>query len=316
MFINMIRLQYMFICGNNTLGIQKRYNMKRYIKEGNLVLDGVRDFKLKHIFECGQCFRWIKNDDKSYTGVIKDRVINVSQVNDIVTFKDCSEEDYVDFIEEYFDMKRDYSIIKDKLRKMDSDLEAAVEFGEGIRILNQDPFEMIITFILSSNNRIPMIMRAVNGLSEKFGDYIENIEGKKYYMFPSANRLADAEISELRLSGVGFRDKYVGKTSTIISNNPKFIDDLVDMDYINAFKELQKLSGIGPKVADCIALFSLKKTQAFPVDTWVKKVMEYFYIKEDSSFKIIKEYADNNYGDIAGFAQQYLFYYARENKIG
>ncbi|MGB3368159.1 MAG: 8-oxoguanine DNA glycosylase, partial [Acidaminobacteraceae bacterium] len=203
-----------------------------------------------------------------------------------------------------------------KLRKMDKNLDTAVEFGDGIRILNQDPFEMIITFILSANNRIPMIMRAVNGLSEKYGDYICEINGKKFYEFPSSDKLSSAEISELRLSGVGFRDKYVSKTSNMINGDQEFIDKLIAMDYINAFKELQKLSGVGPKVADCIALFSLQKYQAFPVDTWVKKVMEHFYIKEDSSFKLIKEYADNNYGNIAGFAQQYLFYYARENKIG
>lgn len=290
--------------------------MKIYIKDGDLVLDGVEDFNLKHIFECGQCFRWILNEDNSYTGVIKDRVINVSQTNDVVTFKNCTEEDYDNFIEDYFDMKRNYSKIKNKLRKMDKDLDAAVEFGDGIRILNQDPFEMIITFILSANNRIPMIMRAVNGLSEKYGDYIGEISGKKYYKFPSSEKLSSAEISELRLSGVGFRDKYVSKTSQMINDDLDFIKNLVVMDYKNAFKELQKLSGVGPKVADCIALFSLQKSEAFPVDTWVKKVMEHFYIKEDSSFKVIKEYADNNYGDIAGFAQQYLFYYARENKIG
>jgi len=290
--------------------------MKKYIKDGDLVLDGVQDFNLKHIFECGQCFRWILNEDNSYTGVIKDRVINVIQTNDLVTFKNCTEEDYDNFIEDYFDMKRDYSKIKNKLRKMDKDLDTAVEFGDGIRILNQDPFEMIITFILSANNRIPMIMRAVNGLSEKFGDYIGEVSGKKYYKFPSSDKLSSAEISELRLSGVGFRDKYVSKTSHMIKDEADFIKNLLVMDYKEAFKELQKLSGVGPKVADCIALFSLQKSEAFPVDTWVKKVMEHFYIKEDSSFKVIKEYADNNYGDIAGFAQQYLFYYARENKIG
>ena len=246
--------------------------MKIYIKDGDLVLDGVEDFNLKHIFECGQCFRWILNEDSSYTGVIEDRVINVRQINDIVTFNNCTEEDYGNFLEDYFDMKRDYSIIKDKLRKMDKDLDAAVGFGNGIRILNQDPFEMIITFILSANNRIPMIMRAVNGLSEKYGDYIGEISGKKYYKFPYSAKLASAEISELRLSGVGFRDKYISKTANMINDDSEFINNLLVMDYKNAFKELQNLSGVGPKVADCIALFSLQKSEAFPVDTWVKKV--------------------------------------------
>ena len=290
--------------------------MRKYIKDGNLVLENVSDFNLKHIFECGQCFRWILNEDKSYTGVIKDRVITVAQTGDTVTFKNCTEGDYDNFLEDYFDMKRDYSKIKSKLRKIDKDLNAAVEFGDGIRILNQDPFEMIITFILSANNRIPMIMRAVDGLSEKFGVHICEVDGKKFYEFPTSEKLSSAEISELRLSGVGFRDKYVSKTSKMINDDPEFLKNLLDMEYLVAFKELQKLSGVGPKVADCIALFSLQKSQAFPVDTWVKKVMEHFYIKDDSSFKLIKEYANNNYGDIAGFAQQYLFYYARENKIG
>lgn len=290
--------------------------MRIYSENDNLILDGVKDFKLKHIFECGQCFRWILNEDNSYTGVIKDRVINVIQDEDIVTFKNCSKEDYEDFIEDYFDLKRDYSLIKSRLSSLDVHLELAVGFGDGIRILNQDPFEMIITFILSANNRIPMIMRAVDGLSQKYGDYIGEFSGKNYYKFPTAEKLAESEIADLRLSGVGFRDKYINKTSIMISENPEILSNLLLMEYKDAFKELQKLSGVGPKVADCISLFSLRKTEAFPVDTWVKKIMEYFYIKEDSSFKIIKEYADKYYGEYAGFAQQYLFYYARENKIG
>lgn len=290
--------------------------MKRLEIDGNLVLEDVCDFNLKHIFECGQCFRWIANEDGSYTGVVKGKVIKVSQNGNQVIFHKCTEEDYREILEDYFDLRRNYSDIKEILSKLDGDLERAVNFGQGIRILNQDPFEMIITFILSANNRIPMIMKAVEGLSQKYGNFIGEYEGKKYYDFPSAESLSRVEVSELRLSGVGFRDKYISKASKMIYEDEKFLDRLLTMDYKEAIKELQRLSGVGPKVADCIALFSLKKSQAFPVDTWVKKVMEYFYIKEDSNFKMIKDYADENYGDLAGFAQQYLFYYARENKIG
>lgn len=281
-----------------------------------IVLKDARDFDLKHIFECGQCFRWIKEDEQTYTGVAFGKIVKVKQSQQDIIFYNTNIDEFNEIWSEYFDLNRDYGEIKESLAKIDDDLKNAILFGDGIRILNQDVFEMIITFIISANNRIPMIMRAVEGLSRRYGEHIGTFEGKDYYSFPTVERLAKAEVEDLRVSGVGFRDKYISQAARYIDENRDLLESLKAMDYKDAIKELQKLPGVGPKVADCISLFSLKKSMAFPVDTWVKKVMEYFYLPTDSTFKIIKEYADNTYGDYAGFAQQYLFYYARENKIG
>lgn len=285
-------------------------------EQNQVVLKNISDFNLKHIFECGQCFRWIKEDDNCYIGVAFNKIVKIEQKGDEVTFYNTTIVDFENIWRDYFDLNRDYSAIKKSLAKIDDDLKNAIKFGDGIRILNQDVFEMIITFIISANNRIPMIMRAVEGLSQKYGEHIGTFEGKDYYSFPKPEKLADAEVSELRVSGVGFRDKYISQAAKYISENMHLLNDLKSMEYKDAIKELQKLPGVGPKVADCISLFSLEKSMAFPVDTWVKKVMEHFYLPTDSTFKKIKEYADNVYGEYAGFAQQYLFYYARENKIG
>ncbi|CEN85519.1 DNA-3-methyladenine glycosylase family protein [Paraclostridium sordellii] len=290
--------------------------MKIYEKDNKVILEGVSDFDPKHIFECGQCFRWKDQGDGSYTGVAKGRVINVSREGDTIYLKNTNLEDFKNIWKDYFDLDTDYSKIKNELRNMDEYLEKATEFGWGIRLLRQDPWEMIISFIISSNNRIPMIQKAIKNLSREYGTYIGSYEDEDYYDFPTPQQLSKASIEEIRACSTGFRDKYIKSTTEEVIKNNDDVYSYRNLSTEDCIKELLKFNGIGPKVGDCIALFGMQKYDTFPVDVWVKRVMQEFYVEDDMSLPKIRKYAIDKFGDLSGFAQQYLFYYARELGIG
>lgn len=276
-----------------------------------IVIKCVEDFNIKHIFDCGQCFRWNEDNDGSYVGVANKRAVRIIQRENDVYIKGGKLEDK-EYWEHYFDLKRDYGEIKNKLKK-DDVLNEAIKYGEGIRILNQDKFEIVISFIISANNRIPMIKRAVENISRSFGEKIE-FEGKVYYSFPTPDRLYGVSADELKSLGVGFRGEYIASAVKDIFEGNIYLDEVSKLTTDEAHKELTKLKGIGPKVADCILLFSMQKYDAFPVDVWVKRVMQHFYLAPDVSLNKIRQFGQDKFGDLAGFAQQYLFYYAREFK--
>lgn len=290
--------------------------MKVYEKNNSVILEGVADFEPKHIFECGQCFRWHRQDDGSYTGVAKGKVINVSKDNDKIYLKNTNLEDFNTIWYNYFDLGTNYTEIKNTLKNMDEYLEKACEFGWGIRILQQDGWEMLISFIISSNNRIPMIQKAIENLSRKYGKFIGEYEGKEYYAFPTPEELNKASQEDIRACQTGFRDKYIKSTTESVIENKENISAYTNLSTEQCIKELTKFNGVGPKVGDCIALFGMQKYDTFPVDVWVKRVMQEFYVEEDMSLPKIRKYAIDKFGDLAGFAQQYLFYYARELGIG
>jgi N-glycosylase/DNA lyase len=291
------------------------------VKENFVLVKGVANFDPVHIFECGQCFRWNKVSDNDFIGVAYGRVIEVVKEGDDLIIFNSTEEDFYNIWCDYFDLRRNYSEIKAELSK-DPLLKKAVDFGYGIRILNQEPFEIVNSFIISANNRIPMIKRAIENISKRWGEPLE-YKGVTYYAFPSPERLAAVEDGELESCGLGFRAKYVKDTVSKIHGSlegqeslEKYnIYDIAKMDDDHCHKALQEFKGIGPKVADCIMLFSMNKITAFPVDVWVKRAMVHFYTAPDLSLKKIRDFARDKFGEKAGFAQQYLFYYARENNI-
>lgn len=285
------------------------------IKNG-IILKETKDFDPVHIFECGQCFRWIKEDDGSYTGVAKGKVINVKKDGANIVIDNTNKEDFENIWYDYFDLGRDYTSLKKELAQHDENLKKAVDFGWGIRILQQDSWEMLISFIISSNNRIPMIQRAINNISEKYGKEIGEYRGRKYFAFPSPEELSKASIEELRECKTGFRDKYIYHTNKMVIEENLNMEDFIEMDSEVCHKELMKFKGVGAKVADCIALFGMRKYDSFPVDVWVKRVMQEFYGAEDMSLPKMRKYGMELFGEKAGFAQQYLFYYVRELEIG
>lgn len=291
--------------------------MKIIEKDNKIILEGIsEDFDPQHVFDCGQCFRWLKEEDNSYTGVVQGKVVNVKKENDLIIFDNTNKEDFDNIWFDYFDLGRDYSEIKNELKVMDEYLEKATEFGKGIRILQQDGWEMLISFIISANNRIPMIQRAINNLSQKYGKFIGEYRGKKYYAFPTAEELSQASVEDIRACQTGFRDKYIKSVVNYVKENNENVLFYRRLNTDECIKELMKFNGVGPKVADCIALFGMQKHDTFPVDVWVKRVMEEFYVEDNLSLPKIRQFALEKFGDSAGFAQQYLFYYARELGIG
>ncbi|MTI66778.1 MAG: 8-oxoguanine DNA glycosylase [Firmicutes bacterium] len=290
-----------------------RYNI---IEENdNIIIKNIKNFIPEHIFECGQCFRWEKNEDGSYTLVAYKKVINVLKNGNDLYIRNTNMKDFKEIWYNYFDLDTDYEEIKRKLSN-DKVLKEAIKFGEGIRILNQDEWEILISFIISANNRIPMIKRAIEKLSKEYGEFIENFEGKDYYTFPKAKDLYNLTIEDVKKCSTGFRAKYIVKAAKIVYNKEINPYNIKNLQTDKARKDLMKFSGVGPKVSDCIMLFSMNKRDAFPIDVWVKRIMEYFYLENDEKLKNIQKYAQNKFMDLAGFAQQYLFYYARELGIG
>lgn len=289
--------------------------MKIKEKRGSLLLEDIQDFDVRHIFECGQCFRWVKEEDDSYTGVAYGRVLNVFQdyEKNTLLLNNTDLKDFEEIWYRYFDLGRDYGAIK-KVLSEDETLRKAIEYGKGIRILNQEPWELLISFIISANNNIPRISKSIAVLSQMFGEPIE-YAGRTYFSFPSVEKLELAELEQIDLCRAGFRCKYIYNTAKMIARREVELEQVSKMGSLNAKKELLRLPGVGPKVADCIMLFSMQKYDSYPVDVWVKRVTEHFYIHEDVPMGRIQEFAKGKFGNLAGFAQQYLFYFAREQKI-
>ena len=281
------------------------------------IIENQESFNLKDIFECGQCFRWNKNDDGSYIGVVKDAVIKVEKTGKKIVFSGTSTKNFESIIRDYFDLDTDYREYKEKLSKVDKYLAESIEFGSGIRILKQDLWECIISFIISANNNIPRIKKIIERISAKYGKKI-SFEGKNYYLFPTPEELSKASVQDLRDLGLGFRDKRIYNTTKIILNKEFNLDSFEKIDNTSKMREeLLKLDGVGPKVADCILLFACKRVDVFPIDVWVRRVMNDLYIhkekEEDVNKKELQKLAEEKFLGLSGIAQQYLFYWKRES---
>ena len=272
-------------------------------------------FEPSHIFECGQCFNFHKEEDGSYTAVFLGKIINVLKLDEGVSLiRNISLEDFNEIFYDYFDLGLDYEAIKEEIA-IDPVMEKATGYGYGIRILNQEVFETTISFIISANNQIPRIKKAVRIISERYGDYIGEYKGRKYYSFPRPEVLMKVKPEDLReYARVGFRDKRIVEASRMIYEGQ--LDGASKLDTEDLRKKLMELPGVGPKVADCILLFAYHRRETFPVDVWIKRVMETLFIKKEVPKKQVDDYARKYFGKNAGYAQQYLFYYGREEKIG
>lgn len=287
------------------------------MEEQKYVIKNISSFELADIFDCGQCFRWNKQEDGSYTGIFKDNVMNVQKKGDTVTFKGICNGNIKEIVEDYFDLNRNYENIKEKLSKIDEHVKTSIEYGEGIRILNQDLWEMIISYIISANNNIPRIKLIIDRICKNYGNEIE-WNGEKYYTFPTPEELENVTIENYRELGAGFRDIRLHETVHMV------LDKKVDLQQMHknpntleVREQLLTLSGVGPKVADCILLFStLKRFEVFPIDVWVRRVMNDLYIKKQDETKVnkkeLEKLAQEKFGNLAGIAQQYLFYWKRE----
>ena len=242
-----------------------------------IVIKNIQNFHPIHTFECGQCFRWNKTDDNTYIGVVRDKVIEVELRGVDLYIYNISQEEFYHRWQDYFDLARDYSIIQEKL-KIDPILKRAIDYGRGIRILNQDPWETLISFIISSNKNIPHIKKIIEYLSRSYGSMLI-YKGKEYYTFPTPKQLSGLSIEEISKSKCGYRAKFIHAAVERVSNGD------INLDYISSLSSHQtregliSLYGVGPKIADCVMLFSMGKYEVFPTDVWIKRLMEYFILK-------------------------------------
>lgn len=258
-----------------------------------MVLDP-KCFSAAHTFDCGQCFRWIKQDDGFYKGVAGGRKARIGDKNGRAVIE-CAPSDR-DYFEEYLDLKRDYASIALAFPK-DDFTSAAISHGYGLRILKQEPWEALISFIISQCNNITRIQGIIDRLCRLYGKNL----GNDCYAFPDAETIAKLEEADLAPLKAGYRAAYIISAARQVAGGSFVPEDLYKLETSEARKALMSLNGVGGKVADCVLLFGYGKLDAFPVDTWMKKARAYYPGGMDPV----------SFGEFAGIAQQYIFYYAR-----
>ena len=290
-------------------GVQK---MKVSCENNIVTVDGVNDFTLSQILECGQCFHFDKLDEEVYEVVAFGRAVKMEQTDKVLRIYGSSMEDYEGIWKLYLDMDNDYGLIKQSVIKADGALKTAVDEKSGIHILNQDFFETLISFIVSQNKSIPQIKQCVKNISHRFGDEVIGYNGEAFYVFPDVQRLHDATEEELRECKVGFRAPYIKNATEAVYSGAVTKEKLDELDIAQARELLMTIKGVGEKVANCVLLFGLGRREAFTVDVWMKRIMEQMYFDgKDTKKQDIEAFAVNKFGDLGGYAQQYLFDYAR-----
>ena len=270
--------------------------MKNISSENFILIPDVRDLDLEQTLDCGQSFRWTKQDDGSFSGVAFGKYVNISLDGTDMVIKNAAPEDEKIW-REYFDLELDYGKIRGDISKLHPVLEDAARYAPGIRILRQEPYEALCTFIISQNNNIKRIKGIVARLCESFGDEID--EG--VYTFPTAERLAELTPDDLAPLRAGFRNRYIIDSAKKVASGEVDLELCKTADYEAARAELMKITGVGVKVADCTLLFGMHRVEAFPVDVWMKRAME----------KLFPGMSANDFGEYAGIAQQYIFHYSR-----
>lgn len=264
--------------------------------ENRIEVYGLTDFELKDTLMCGQCFRFEENADGSFTGVAFEKEITLSKWGDTLNLF-TNEEDFLSVWKSYFDLELDYSRIKEDLSKIHPTLGEAARFAPGIRILRQEPFEALISFIISQNNNIKRISGIVERLCTLCGKEI----GEGVYAFPTVDALAKMSAEDLAPIRAGFRARYIVDAAQKVKSGEVDLAGLENLSYDEAKAELMKITGVGVKVADCVLLYGLHRLEGFPMDVWMKRAMAALFPGIDGSA----------FGKYAGIAQQYIFHYAR-----
>ncbi|MEA3423080.1 MAG: DNA glycosylase [Bacillota bacterium] len=281
-----------------------------------IIITDIGKVNLEHIFDNGQCFRWNKTETGNYIGVANEKVLELSETENEIVIENISMDDFEKYFIKYFDFNVDYSAIIKNIENLDKYIYEATRFGYGLRMLNQEPFETLISFIVSANNNIPRIKNTIEKISIKYGRFIMDYKGKSYYSFPSPYELSKATKEELRELGLGYRDRYLMDTTKKVIEEGIDFQKFKELSTEEAKRKLIEFKGVGNKVSQCVLLFSIEKYDVFPIDTWVKKILGYFYKDEVKKYNSPETFLKNHFGVNAGYAQQYLFYYAREQKIG
>lgn len=275
-------------------------------------IQNATDFSLKYTLESGQSFRWNRIDN-AYYGVVEGRILKISQGDTILCVESSTDEDKVSFVpylRHYLDLERDVPIILSEVNN-DAYMHRAIEKLWGMRILNQELWETVASFILSQNNNVPRIRGIIRRLSERFGERL-TLAGYVDYSFPSPDALATVTHEALLACGTGYRANYLQEAAQAVVQGELSLTAMKQMSYPEAKQALMRQNGIGEKVADCICLFSLGHLSALPIDVWIKRIFETLYLRRRATHREIREFAHTYFGDSVGYAQQYLFHYVHE----
>lgn len=265
--------------------------------DGGIKVSGVTDLDLAQTLDCGQSFRWVEQEDKSFIGVAYGKCVTVSLDGTDLYIENATKEDFEKIWFDYFDLSLDYGKIREEISRIHPVLEEATKYAPGIRILRQEPYEALCTFIISQNNNIKRIKGIVGRLCENFGEKIK----ENTYAFPTAQKMAQLTAEDLAPLRAGFRNRYLIDAAKKVAGGEVDLEKCRTADYEEARKELTKITGVGVKVADCTLLFGMHRVEAFPVDVWMKRAME----------KLFPDMTPDDFGEWAGIAQQYIFHYSR-----
>lgn len=281
------------------------------------IINKPQDFSLEETLECGQCFHFNKIDQNDYVLTAYGNMLHIRQDDKKIVFYNTDEQQYNNIWKNYFDLERDYASIKEQLLSRDDKLSEAINAMSGVRILNQEFFETLISFIISQNKQIPHIKKIVADISEKYGTYKGEVAGIKMYAFPDVNSLKNATEQDLKDLKTGFRAPYICDAVSKVYSGQICLDELLKLDSQQGIEKMCEIKGVGNKVASCVSLFALGKRDSFPIDVWIKRIMEYLYFDgEETSKDKIAQLAKQQYGELGGYAQQYLFYYGKTVKMG
>lgn len=264
-----------------------------------MVVKKITNFSLEQIARSGQCFRMSRREDGFFDIISGSRWMGARQSGETCEFL-CTEEEFSEFWEDYFDLKQDYGEYISRIDKEDVYLNAAVKLAGGVRILRQDIWEMIVSFLISQQNNIVRIRRCIENICEAYGNPVKSGRGEVYFTFPEPEALAGLEEDALKACNLGYRSKYVVRAARSVAEGRFDLEQLGTLPYEKAKEELLKLFGVGVKVADCICLFGLHHLEAFPVDTHISQALKKYY---GDGFPMEK------YRGIQGVIQQYIFYY-------
>ncbi len=268
----------------------------------------VNNFNLKDTVTCGQIFRFDEESDGSFTIILSDRVINIKQENENIIVNSNKEDNLEKTIIDYFDLNYDYEKVNNIISNTESDIKEIVKSCDGLKMINEPRFEVIISYILSSNNRVPQIKKALDNISRQYGKKVI-FNKKEYYLFPSLEEIKKCDLNTLRECKTGFRDKYIYEFVNKVVNKEFDIDLIEKMNSKESLLYLKKLNGIGDKVASCILLFGYHRFDVFPIDTWVKKYMKEKY--NLTEVNQISKFMEEKYKENCGLVIQYIFNYKR-----
>lgn len=264
-----------------------------------MIIRTIENFDLHQICQSGQCFRMYEREEGNFVLMAGGRYLEMNQQGKVCCF-DCAEEEFEHFWKGYFDLDQDYGSYLERIDSRDVYLSAAAAYGSGIRILRQDLWEMIVSFLISQQNHIVRIRRCIQNLCQSYGEGRQNERGEVYYAFPQPEALAGLDEEALKACNLGYRSRYVVRAARRVVSGETDLGAVSEMKYSEAKEELLKLYGVGEKVADCICLFALHQLEAFPVDTHISQALQKHYRQG---------FPKKRYQGVEGVMQQYIFYY-------